>query len=194
MLDLVVNSLRMRPDRIVMGEIRRKNEAEVLFEAMHTGHSVYATLHADTGAQLIKRLIEPPIEVPPSEVEDVHLVLVQYRDRRKNLRRTLEISEVISGPNGPDLNRLYLWRPRTDEFQAVKPPRRYMEHLNLHTGMTEKEIIEDQMSKRKVLKWMLDNNLGQVEEVGKTMNVYYSDADSLLKSVEKKAKPDKVLF
>ncbi len=194
MLDLLVNSLRMRPDRIILGEIRRQREAEVLFEAMHTGHSVYATLHADTGAQILKRLIEPPIEIPPSEVEDVHLVLVQYRDRRKNLRRTLEISEVVSGPSGPELNRLYLWRPRTDDFQAVKPPRRYMEHLNLHTGMTEKDILVDQAEKKKVLKWMLDNKLSQVEDVGKTMNIYYSDKDGLLKSIDKKMKADKVLI
>jgi flagellar protein FlaI len=51
MLDLLVNALRMRPDRIVMGEIRRKREAEVLFEAMHTGHSVYSTMHADTSGR-----------------------------------------------------------------------------------------------------------------------------------------------
>ncbi|MCG8689113.1 MAG: Flp pilus assembly complex ATPase component TadA, partial [Desulfobacterales bacterium] len=38
MLDLLVNSLRMRPDRIVLGEMRRKEEAMVMFEAMHTGH------------------------------------------------------------------------------------------------------------------------------------------------------------
>ena len=48
MLDLLVNSLRMRPDRILVGEIRRKREAEVLFEAIHTGHSVYATVHANS--------------------------------------------------------------------------------------------------------------------------------------------------
>src|SRR3990167_4137019 len=53
MLDLLVNSLRMRPDRIILGEIRRQREAEVLFEAMHTGHSVYATLHADSTAETI---------------------------------------------------------------------------------------------------------------------------------------------
>src|SRR3989344_5312935 len=39
MLVLLVNSLRMRPDRIILGEIRKQEEATVLFEAMHTGHS-----------------------------------------------------------------------------------------------------------------------------------------------------------
>ena len=64
MLDLLINSLRMRPDRIILGEIRRQRDAEVLFEAMHTGHSVYATLHADSVAETISRLINPPINVP----------------------------------------------------------------------------------------------------------------------------------
>ena len=63
MLDLLVNSLRMRPDRIVVGEIRRKEEAEVLFEAMHTGHSAYTTVHANTADETIRRLTNPPIEI-----------------------------------------------------------------------------------------------------------------------------------
>jgi len=64
MLDLLVNSLRMRPDRVIVGEIRRQKEAEVLFEAMHTGHSVYATLHADRAEQVLLRLTNPPIGIP----------------------------------------------------------------------------------------------------------------------------------
>ena len=192
MLDLLVNSLRMRPDRIVMGEIRRKNEAEVLFEAMHTGHSVYSTVHADTGAQVLKRLIEPPIEVPASEVEDLHLILVQFRDRRKNVRRTLELSEVITGASGPELNRLYSWRPRDDTFQFLKPPHRYMEELNLRTGLTENECTDDQKEKASILLWMGKNGLEHIEDVGRVMKLYYAEPDTIAKAAEKNSPPSKV--
>ena len=87
MLDLMVASLRMRPDRIIVGEVRRRNQAEALFEAMHTGHSVYATIHADTVQQVKRRLIEPPIAIPKTEIEALQLILVQYRDRRRGIRR-----------------------------------------------------------------------------------------------------------
>jgi len=193
MLDLVVNALRMRPDRIVMGEIRRKREAEVLFEAMHTGHSVYGTIHADTGEQVLKRLLEPPIEVPPGEVEDIHLALVQYRDRRRNLRRTLELTEIVPGAKGPELNPLYKWRARTDVFDKVKSPHRYVEQMNLHTGMTEREIFEDQANKANILRWMANNGLSDVDDVGRVMKSYYADPATLIKGIGNKMKPDKLL-
>lgn len=193
MLDLVVNSLRMRPDRIVMGEVRRKKEAEVLFEGMHTGHSVYATFHADTSSQLIKRLTEPPIEVPKTQLEDVHLIAIQYRDRRRNIRRLSELVEVTPGPTGPELNYIYVWKARTDQFQLVRRPRRYIEQMNLHTGMTEKEVRADQKNKAKVLKWMVTNKLEDIEQVGAVMKSYYADEASIIKSIEKNQKPEKVL-
>lgn len=192
-LDLVVNALRMRPDRLIMGEIRRKREAEVLFEAMHTGHSVYSTVHADTGAQVIKRLIEPPIEVPASEVEDIHLLVVQYRDRRKNVRRTLEISEIVPSVGEPELNRIFNWKPRTDTFQKVKPAHRYIEQMNLHTGMTEKEVEDDQCDKMAVLQWMVDNDLEDIDGVGRIMKLYYADEASVVKAALAKTPPSKVL-
>jgi flagellar protein FlaI len=193
MLDLLVNSLRMRPDRIVMGEIRRKNEAEVLFEAMHTGHSVYSTIHADTGSQVLKRLIEPPIEVPESEVEDLHLILVQYRDRRKNIRRTLELSEVVTGAGGPELNRIYNWKPRDDTFQYVKAPHRYMQELNLHTGFSESECNQDLKDKATILTWMEKNNLEHIEDVGRVMKLFYAEPETIVGAAEKGTPASKVL-
>jgi len=193
MLDLMVNSLRMRPDRIVLGEIRRKREAEVFFEAMHTGHSVYSTVHADTGQQVLKRLIEPPIEIPESQVEDVHLLLVQYRERRRNIRRTSEISEVLCGVSGPELNRVFTWKPRSDGFESAKTPHRYYDEINLRTGMTEAEVQADQKDKGTVLKWMLKNNLDAIEDVGKVMKAYYSDIPGIVNAAEKGTLPSKVL-
>ena len=85
MLDLLINSLRMRPDRIILGEMRTKEQAQVLFEAMHTGHSVYATVHADSIGETIKRLMYPPIEVPANLLSAVNLNVVMFRDRTLSL-------------------------------------------------------------------------------------------------------------
>jgi len=97
MLDLLVNSLRQRPDRILVGEIRRKREAEVLFEAIHTGHSVYATVHANSVKETVNRIINPPIGVPKTMVQAISLIIVQYRNRRTGLRRTFQVGEVLEG-------------------------------------------------------------------------------------------------
>ena len=194
MLDLMVTSLRMRPDRIIVGEVRRKREADVLFEAMHTGHSVYSTLHADTGTQVIRRLTEPPIEVPSMEIEALHLVVVQYRDRRKNIRKTLEISEVGTSIEGKiDVSKIYNWRPRNDVFEKVKEPRRYMEEMNLHTGMTIAEIQADQKRKQSVLEWMLKRKVGDIEGVGAVMRAYYGDEDLVVDAAEKDLPLSKIL-
>lgn len=190
MLDLMVSSLRMRPDRIIVGEVRRKQQAETMFEAMHTGHSVYTTIHADTVEQAKRRLLEPPIQMPKAEVEALQLVLVQYRDRRKGLRRTLELAEILSGSQEElQINYLYRWRPRTDTFEKANDSVRVMEDLNLHTGMTQQEIKKDLKEKQQVLGWMLRNNVVDINHVGRAMSAYYQNQDSFVDAVNKDKKP-----
>ncbi|QLJ52761.1 MAG: Type II/IV secretion system protein [Candidatus Fermentimicrarchaeum limneticum] len=183
MLDLMLASLRMRPDRIIVGEVRRRREAEVLFEAMHTGHAVCSTMHADTAAQVLRRLMEPPIEIPMVELESLHLLVIQYRDRRSNIRRTLEICEIVPGIGGERLsvNHIYQWRPRGDVFEKINEPMRIYEALNLHTGMTQKEIVEDLNKRKSVLEWMTKNNVNTIDKVGRVMQQYYNDPDGFMK-------------
>ena len=191
MLDLMYSSLRMRPDRIIVGEIRRQKEAEVLFEAMHTGHSVYSTIHANSSAQVMRRLTEPPISVPPLEVEAIDLVLVQYRDRRTNLRRTYELAEIESGVTGNQLsiNPVYRWKPREDAWESVNKPTKFLREINLHTGLTEKEVNQELDGKALILNWMLANHCKDIDEVGAIMKSYYSDAERLLEAAKKNAGP-----
>ena len=185
MLDLMVASLRMRPDRIIVGEIRRKQQAEALFEAMHTGHSVYATMHADTAEQTRRRLTQPPIEIPENETQALHLVVVQYRDRRKGIRRTLEIAEILPGAQGSGIkmNYLYRWRPRRDKFDKDSSSIRVIEDLNLHTGMTVRDIQNDLKEKEAILQWMIDNDIKDINKVGQIMRIYYKYPKLLMDTV-----------
>jgi len=182
MLDLMVTSLRMRPDRIVLGEMRRQSEAEVLFEAMHTGHSVLSTLHADTAVQALRRLTSPPLNLPASDLAAVHPLAVQYRARRRNIRRTLEIAELVGGQTEADLttNTIYRWRPRTDSFDMVGEPNKYLKEVNLHTGMTKDEIYQDIANRGTIIKWMIKNKMTDIESVGRIMALYYSKPSEIL--------------
>ena len=186
MLDLMIASLRMRPDRIIVGEIRRKQQAEAMFEAMHTGHSVCATMHADTAEQIKRRLTQPPIEIPEDEIQALQLVLIQYRDRRRGIRRTLEMAELLpgSGEEKVNLNYLYRWRARRDIFEKDNESIRVYEDLNLHTGMTIRDIEEDLETKKAILKWMSVNDIKDVNKVGQIMRIYYKYPKLLLDTIE----------
>jgi flagellar protein FlaI len=185
MADLLTASLRLRPDRVILGEIRTPKEAEVLFDAIHTGHSVSTTMHADTATQLIKRLLEPPFRISQTEVESLHLIIVQHRDRRRNIRRTFEISEIIPGAAGTlATNRLFIWRPRTDSFEKVNEPRRYIEEINLYTGMTEREIVKDIEERKKILEWMTRKGYFELDKISTVARYYYNMYDELMEKVE----------
>ena len=184
MLDLLVNSLRMRPDRIVLGEMRRKEQAEVLFEAMHTGHSVYSTVHANSISETIQRLTNPPIEVPANLLAGVNLNVVMFRDRRKGLRRTFQVGEFLTtteeGGAGIRPNILYRWKPSSDEIVEHATSIRLFEELSKHTGMTLAQLEKDLLQKEKVIEWMVKNEVRHVDQVGEVMKKYYIDAESVI--------------
>jgi len=171
MLDLVINSLRMRPDRIIMGEVRKKAEAEVLFEAMHTGHSVYATLHANNAEETITRLTNPPIDVPKAVLSSLSLILVQSRNRRTGKRRTLQVAEIDKNGNSKVLIQLDVVK---DELFKVAEAKRTLETLQLYTGMTPSEVKKDLEEKTAILKWFVSENITDVHQIGLIMSKYYA--------------------
>jgi len=170
MLDLIINSLRMRPDRIIMGEIRREKEAETLFEAIHTGHSCYATFHANDVFETITRLTNPPINIPRMVLPALSAIIVQNRNRRTNKRRTLQFAEVL--PDGkPHVIRQY--DPLDDTMKTVGQMKVIPQTLRTFTGMTQKMIEEDLQKKVKILKWLVDHNVRNLNDIGLLMSRYY---------------------
>ncbi|MBI2452014.1 CpaF family protein [Candidatus Pacearchaeota archaeon] len=185
MLDLLINSLRMRPDRIVLGEMRRQQEAMVLFEAMHTGHSVYATVHADTAAETISRLVNPPLNVPPNLLRAVNLNVVMFRDRRRGIRRVLQIAELEASKGGAQANILYRWSPELDKIIKHSESFRFFEDVSRHTGMSQAEIKKDIEEKIKILSWLVAHSVRDMESFGNVMNLYYKNKEFLLRAINR---------
>ena len=101
--ELVVNALRMRPDRIVIGECR-SGEALDMLQAMNTGHDgSLTTIHAnsprDTLARLETLVLMSGVDLPQRAIREqiasaIHLIVQQSR-LRDGSRRILNITEVV---------------------------------------------------------------------------------------------------
>jgi flagellar protein FlaI len=181
MLNLLVNSLRMRPDRILVGEIRRQSEAEVLFEAIHTGHSVYATVHANSVTETITRLTSPPINTPKSMLPAISLVLVQYRNRRTGMRRTFQLAEILPDATGNLLMQLDV---RKDVMNPINHSISLMDTIQLFTGFGTQDIEADLREKEQILRWLVAQQVKTVDGVGRVMAEYYTDKDNLMRYVK----------
>jgi type IV secretion system protein TrbB len=115
MNDLIFDSMRLRPDRIVIGEVRGK-EAHSLLKAWNTGHpGGISTIHANSSCSGLLRLEQLVMEagvpaVPEAIAEAVNLlVFIQKTNQAKKGRRVASILEV----KGFDKTRGYLTREMT---------------------------------------------------------------------------------
>ena len=106
--DLVIASLRLRPDRLVIGEIRG-GEAFDLLQAMNTGHSgSMSTIHANSAVDALRRMeacammsgIELPLTAVRMQVASAINCVVQTSHMPEGSRNTVEIAEVTPPENG----------------------------------------------------------------------------------------------
>ncbi|MGA7669434.1 MAG: CpaF family protein [Nitrolancea sp.] len=100
--DLVVNSLRMRPDRIVVGECR-SGEALDMLQAMNTGHDgSMTTAHANTPRDALSRLetmclmagVELPVRAIREQISAAVDLIIQQARLKDGTRRVVAVTEV----------------------------------------------------------------------------------------------------
>jgi pilus assembly protein CpaF len=103
MRDLLRNSLRMRPDRIILGEIRGAEALDVL-QAMNTGHDgSMSTIHANRPREALTRLenmvgmtgINLPSRAVRTQIAGAVNMIVQVARMRDGMRRITEIVEIV---------------------------------------------------------------------------------------------------
>lgn len=175
--NLMINALRQRPDVMLVGEVRVKKDAETLFEAIHTGHAVYGTVHADNAQDTIVRMTNPPIESPKIMLNAFGGIITLFRHRRLGIRRVLEFGEITGGG---DVNVVYRWNPRADRIQHIGELSRLTETLGLYAGYTEAILQESLAEKAKVLDWLVRNKVFNVDEVGLVVANYAKSKDKIM--------------
>jgi pilus assembly protein CpaF len=107
MRDLVVNALRMRPDRIIVGECRAGETLDML-QAMNTGHDgSMTTLHANTPRDAIRRMetmvlmsgMDLPVRAIREQIASAVDLIIQLERLQDGSRRITHVSEVVGMEN-----------------------------------------------------------------------------------------------
>ena len=150
--DLVKNALRMRPDRIIVGEVRA-GEAFDMLQAMNTGHDgSMTTVHANTARDALSRVEQmigmSGIDVPPrsarAQIASALNVVIQVGRLSDGRRKLLSLSE-LTGMEGDVITMQEIFRFRQTgvnadgqvegKFEATGIRPRFIDHVTSH-GLT----------------------------------------------------------
>jgi len=187
LFQLLKESLRQRPDYIVLGEVRGQ-EAYVLFQQMATGHPSFATIHAENFEKLIDRLTSPPISLPEGLIGslDIIVFMQRVRHREKTVRRITEVIEIVSFSKGermPIKNTVFQWNAFNDSFE-IGEKSYVLKKISKNTGISEKEIIDEFQRRVAILRWMKEKNITEFRDVFAIISAYYSMPNRVLALVE----------
>lgn len=126
--DLIRSSLRMRPERIIVGEVRG-GEALDMLQAMNTGHDgSLSTGHANSPQDMLSRLETMvlqgsaglPLEAIRQQIASAVDIIIHLARLRDKSRRTMEITEVVRYENGQVvLNPLYVFEEDENSTMEV---------------------------------------------------------------------------
>jgi flagellar protein FlaI len=183
---LVKNTLRMRPDRIIVGEVRG-SEARTLFTAMNTGHDgCMGTVHANSAKETVVRLTNPPMLVPNIMLPALDLVIMQAKvyHEGKTLRRIVEIAETtLSEGEKLTLNNVFTWDPKKDAVAPTGTPSVLKQKIAKMRGVDVEEVEHEIKNRETVLKWLVKKNMREIEKVSQTFTQYYIDSKKLLSEI-----------
>jgi flagellar protein FlaI len=196
LFDLLRESFRQNPDYVIVGEVRSK-EAYVMFQGMASGHPSMGTMHAGSVEDVIKRLETPPIELSPSLVEslDVIIVLTNAKERGESARRIKEIVEIQSvDPETGSAHtiRTFSWMPMEDTFKKNTVQSELLKRLSFQKGMSYESIEKELKDRELFIKWMQKHKISDFDSTCGVINIYKKDKKTAMRWVKNDTSPSKL--
>ncbi len=183
---LVENSLRLRPDRIVVGEVRGP-EAYNLVAAMNVGHNAMGTIHANSARDMITRMTSPPMNVPLNMLSVIDLVIVLTRFYEGEIkRRVTYIEEVGKIHKGMvQLGPVFEYDGRSKKTRFTKFPSITIGRIAEISGLTEKDVIDEIKKREIILRFMVKKGISKQDDFVDFIREYYNNPDKILGLVRK---------
>ena len=172
--DLVKNSLRMRPERIIVGEVRG-SEAQDMITAVNIGKYCMGTMHALSARETITRLHNEPMNVPDALINliDVFIILKRYHVKGKLYRVIDEVSET-SGMESSKvlLSHVFKYNYEQNHVASVSPSTVYRDRLAQETGLKPRDIINETWLRAATLKTLDNKDIHTIKEVSTFCRFY----------------------
>ena len=186
--DLIKSAVRHRPDMIIVGEIRGE-ESYVLFQSLATGHGGLCTMHADSPDIALKRLTQPPMNIPHSILSLMNCLIVvkhvkqpSFKEGYKttSARKFVNISEIRQGGS---INEVSHWVPSSDMFNESFENSYLLGQLALGLDLSMDYLLNEIERRQQVLIWMVNRNIRDYRSVNNILTQYYHKPEKLYKKV-----------
>ena len=188
MFDLIRAALRQRPKVVIVGEVRGK-EAYSLFQAMATGHTSYATVHASDIHTLIQRLENPPISLPRALLTSLDIIVFQNAIdiAGKTVRRMTSVTEVVK--LDPDTNQLifmepFKWISKTDDRFDSSGASKTLNNIRVQNDWSEEQLLKEIENRKLILEWMLKKDIRDYKDVGRIVADYSKYPEEMIKKAK----------
>jgi archaeal flagellar protein FlaI len=181
---LVKNALRMRPEMLIIGEVRGA-EANDMIAAMNVGKIGLSTIHASSTRDIINRLIRAPMNVPKETISviDALIVLSTVHENKIPVRKIVQISEVAGLETNVLLSDLYKFDYKTHSDSEILSSVTYRDNLATLLGINPADVIAEEKVRAQILERL--NKIGKrdIRSIGETVRDYYDNPEDTLKRI-----------
>ncbi|MGC8479316.1 MAG: ATPase, T2SS/T4P/T4SS family [Candidatus Micrarchaeia archaeon] len=183
--ELVQNALRMRPDLLIVGEVRGK-EAKDMMTAMNIGKISMSTIHASTARDIITRLEHTPMNVEKDIIPliDALVLVSQINIDGKFVRKITQISEISGIETQVLLSDLYKYDYKTRKGSDILPSVTYRDTLASLTGLPPSEIVREERRRAKILEAMNKKGIRGLRDINEVCREYYDNPNRVLAKLE----------
>jgi len=185
MEDLVKNALRMRPDMIIIGEVRGA-EAKDMLTAMNIGKISMGTIHASTARDVITRLEHTPmnVEMDIIPVIDAIIIVSQVNENNRYVRKITQVSEISGMETQVLLSDLYTYDYKTHKSSDILPSVTYRDTLSKLTGYTPTEIVIEEQRRGKILERLNQLGIRDLRGINEFVKEYYDNPKQALAKID----------